>query len=301
MRVNFDYLTLPMLLTATQIRKRFGDHQAVDGVDITLFEGQCLGLLGPNGAGKSTTLEMLEGVQLPDSGSILFAGHPLSNSYREQIGIQFQQTALPDYLTVRECIELFSSFYHQCISVDELVALCDLGKFIDKLHFHLSGGQRQRLLLALSLVNQPRLLFLDEPTTGLDPVARAQFWETLKQLKAQGLTMLLTTHYMDEAAELCDRTALMNHGKIVAEDTPQALLKDHFAPLLAELDGSLELPSPLMDQYRVQKQSGNWTVECGSADELIAKLTSLKVPLRGFSVRQPNLNDLFIKLTGQVL
>ncbi|WP_051252561.1 ABC transporter ATP-binding protein [Ferrimonas kyonanensis] len=289
------------LIHAQALSKRYGDKLAVDHIDLAIEQGSCFGLLGPNGAGKSTTLEMLEGITPPDSGTILFNGQPLSRAYQHAIGIQFQSTALPDYLSVRDCLKLFASFYPKPVALEPLLEQCQLTEVADQLHFHLSGGQRQRLLLAMSLVNDPQLLFLDEPTTGLDPNARQAFWALLQKVKAQGKTILMTTHYMEEAEQLCDRIAIMDRGQIIAEQSPLALIEDHFFPHLVSLPSDRRLPEPPAAEIRVHRQGPQLLLECRDTDGVLKWLSGAGVSLQGLNIRQPNLEDLFLKLTGSTL
>ncbi len=223
------------LIEVRDLIKQFPGVRAVDGVSFTLGAGTCFGLLGPNGAGKTTTVEMIEGITPPTSGSVLYKGEPLGQRFKLEAGIQFQSTALQDFITVRENLRLFRSFYPRGMDLDALITLCSLGEFLDRDARKLSGGQRQRLLLALALVNDPDILFLDEPTTGLDPQARRNFWDLVREIRARGKTILLTTHYMEEAYVLCDRIAIMDRGKIVAEAAPDALLKQHGCATLDEV------------------------------------------------------------------
>ncbi len=207
---------------------RYGSLVAVDGLDLEVHRGECLGLLGPNGAGKTTTVEVLEGLLRPSGGTVSVLGQPWGTSgdrkLRERIGAALQETRLPDKLTVAETIRLFRSFYPTGRTVEEVLDLVDLMDKRDARNAALSGGQRQRLALACALVGKPEVLFLDEPTTGLDPAARQSVWRLVEQFKKQGGTVLLTTHYMDEAARLADNVAIMHQGKIVARDTPSALV-----------------------------------------------------------------------------
>ena len=223
------------ILEVKDLVKRFPGVDAVAGVSFVLEAGSCFGLLGPNGAGKTTTVEMIEGITPPTAGTILYRGEPLGPRFKLEAGIQFQSTALQDFITVRENLRMFRAFYPRGMKLDELIALCSLGEFLDRDARKLSGGQRQRLLLALALVNDPLVLFLDEPTTGLDPQARRNFWELVRSIKARGKTVLLTTHYMEEAYILCDRVAIMDRGRIVAEDAPDALLQAHGCASLDEV------------------------------------------------------------------
>jgi ABC-2 type transport system ATP-binding protein len=219
--ISFD------LIEVTQLVKKYPSVVAVQGVSFTLKAGTCFGLLGPNGAGKTTTMEMIEGITPPSSGEIRFKGQPITANFKERIGIQFQSTALPDFLTVREVLKLFRSFYQETTPLESLIELCSLGEFLDRDTQKISGGQRQRLLLALALVNNPDLVFLDEPTTGLDPQARRNFWELVRTIRKNGKTIFMSTHYMEEAEVLCDEIAIMDHGKIIAQGVPNQLLGQH--------------------------------------------------------------------------
>ena len=213
-------------IRAVELRKRYGDILAVDGVSIAVEAGQILGLLGPNGAGKTTTVEMIEGLRQPDAGTVHVLGHDLRTdlpAVRQRIGVQLQTTALFPRLTVREVLDLFRTFYAgDTASADELIELLDLAEKAGSLTRTLSGGQAQRLSVALALVNRPELVFMDEPTTGLDPQARRALWDTIRGVRRRGATILLTTHYMEEAEELCDRVAIMDGGRVIAEGRPPA-------------------------------------------------------------------------------
>src|SRR5580698_9160268 len=209
------------------VRKAFADVVAVDGLDLEVTRGECFGLLGPNGAGKTTTIEICEGLTRPDSGTVELLGlnwASAENELRQRIGIQLQETQFPEKLTVDEVLRLFRSFFHRGLPVEESVRTAQLE---EKRHARvgtLSGGQKQRLAMACALVGDPELLFLDEPTTGLDPQARRHLWDLVDGLKQAGRTIILTTHYMDEAERLCDRVAIMDHGKVIALGTPQQLI-----------------------------------------------------------------------------
>ncbi len=209
------------------LKKAFADVQAVDGLDLEVFPGECFGLLGPNGAGKTTTIEICEGLTEPDEGVVELLGlrwETGAKELRQRIGIQLQETQFPDKLTVEEALRLFRSFYRQGISVEESIRTAQLEEKRKARIGGLSGGQKQRLAMATALVGDPELLFLDEPTTGLDPQARRHLWDLVDGLKRAGRTIILTTHYMDEAERLCDRVAIMDHGKVIALGTPQQLI-----------------------------------------------------------------------------
>lgn len=225
--------------------------EAVRGIDLRIPQGVCFGILGPNGAGKTTTIEIMEGLQKPDRGEVLFKGKTVISAtgearapraWSEAIGIQFQQTALQDHLTGRELLKLFAGLYSsrgdydtQDQAVEAVIQTCEIGEFVDREPKKLSGGQRQRVLLALALVHSPEIVFLDEPTTGLDPQARRQFWSLVNKIKSQGRTVILTTHYMDEAEVLCDTLVLVDRGQVIDEGAPRDLLQKYDVKNLDEL------------------------------------------------------------------
>lgn len=278
--------------------------RAVDGVSFTVTAGTCFGLLGPNGAGKSTTVEMLEGVARPTAGEVLFQGETIhvgdsAKQYRDRVGIQFQSTALQEFLTVQENLRFFAALYPRTRSIDELIRVCRLEDFLDRDTKKLSGGQRQRVLLAIALINDPEIVFLDEPTTGLDPQARRNFWELVRGIKAEGKTILLTTHYMEEAYELCDTIAIMDHGRIIAQGSPQALLQEHFNESVIELPSELAATLATAMGFVSRGELSELTTAdiAGSVDALRAA----GVPLSRLRVRPPALEDLFLKLTGKEL
>lgn len=290
---------MAIVLSVRELRKHYPKVKAVDGVSFELEEGRCLGLLGPNGAGKSTTIEMLEGLVEPSSGEILYRGRPLDSRYRQRVGMQFQATALQDFLTVRENLELFHALYDRTLPLEQLIAACHLEDFLDRDHRKLSGGQRQRLLLAIALVNDPDLVFLDEPTTGLDPQARRNFWELVQAVKARGTTVVLTTHYMEEAYLLSDDIAIMDHGHVIARGTPQSLLAEHFNDSVLELP-AIEVEGRQIDLPLVRKDD---RVEILSADVngALRKLLDAGLSLAQLKIRPRTLEDLFIQLTGKEL
>src|ERR1700722_2516540 len=209
------------------LKKAFADVQAVDGIDLEVAKGECFGLLGPNGAGKTTTIEICEGLTAADEGTVELLGlnwKTGGDELRQRIGVQLQETQFPDKVTVEETLRLFRSFYRSGISADEAIRIAQLDEKRKSRVGTLSGGQKQRLAMATALVGDPELLFLDEPTTGLDPQARRHLWDLVDELKKSGRTIILTTHYMDEAQRLCDRVGIMDHGKIIALGTPQQLI-----------------------------------------------------------------------------
>jgi ABC-2 type transport system ATP-binding protein len=220
-------------LSVRGLRKAYGDVVAVAGLDLDVHPGECFGLLGPNGAGKTTTIEICEGLTEADAGDVVVLGRRWAtdaDALRQRLGIQLQDTQLADKLTVLETIRLFRSFYRQGPTEDEVIALVQLEEKRNARVLGLSGGQKQRLALATALVGDPELLFLDEPTTGLDPQARLQLWGLIERFKSEGRTIVLTTHYMDEAERLCDRVAIVDHGRVIAEGTPDTLMASVAAP-----------------------------------------------------------------------
>ncbi len=292
---------MSILLETRALVKRYPDLTAVDGLNLTIHRERCFGLLGPNGAGKTTTLEMIEGILPPTSGEILYRGEKIGRKFSEEIGIQFQSTALPDYLQVHEVLTLFSAFYRKHMSFDELKDLCDLGEFWRRDASRLSGGQRQRVLLALALVNDPEIVFLDEPTTGLDPQARRRFWELVGLIRKRGKTIVLTTHYMEEAYELCDEIAIMNRGKVIAEGSPNELLKTHFRGISIRLpkDPKFALAADSLRGSEVFDRGDAYEIFTEDPNETLRALLERSIPLHEIQVRSRNLEDLFLKLTGK--
>ncbi|MCH8529868.1 MAG: ABC transporter ATP-binding protein [Saccharospirillum sp.] len=287
------------ILSVHHLVKRYRQLVAVNDVSFSVQPGLCFGLLGPNGAGKTTTIEMMEGISRPTSGEVRLFGQPAHRRAFERIGIQFQHTALQDYLTVRETLTLFAALYPRSMKLDELIELCSLEAFLEQDTRRLSGGQRQRLLLALALINDPDLVFLDEPTTGLDPQARRNFWTMVSSIKARGKTVVLTTHYMDEAQTLCDDIAIMDHGRIVERGSPEALLQRHFDGVM------VRLPVTSVDVSQLPMQSvvvsEHIEIHTNEVDETLQQLARTGISLEGLQVKSPNLEDLFLKLTGHAL
>ena len=230
-------------VTCTDLIKTYGDVVAVNRLSFQVARGECFGLLGPNGAGKTTTIEILEGLLEPDAGEVQILGLTWRRSgkeLRQRIGVQLQETQLADKLTVEETLRLFRSFYHRGRSIDELLTVVELESKRRSWVGKLSGGQKQRLAVACALAGDPDLLFLDEPTTGLDPQSRRQLWRLLADFRSRGGTILLTTHYMDEAETLCDRVAIVDHGKVIAEGAPRELIATLGAPRVVTHHGTLE-------------------------------------------------------------
>jgi ABC-2 type transport system ATP-binding protein len=289
------------ILEVHNLVKQYPSVTAVDGVSFAVPEGTCFGLLGPNGAGKTSTIEIMEGILAPTAGEVRYRGEPVGTRFREEAGILFQKTALQDFLSVRQSVALFRGLYERGLDVDEVLRLCALEKLASRDNRKLSGGQQQRLLLAIALVNDPEVLFLDEPTTGLDPQARRNFWELVESIKARRKTIILTTHYMEEAQLLCDEIVIMDRGRIIAQGAPQRLLSEHFAEVLLELprqdfpEDARKLPLKLIDA------SDRVEISTHDLDGTLRVLMEAHVPLRNLRIRPANLEDLFLELTGKEL
>ncbi|MCH9693072.1 MAG: ABC transporter ATP-binding protein [Gammaproteobacteria bacterium] len=288
-------------LEARNLVKEYPGVLAVDGVSFSVREGICFGLLGPNGAGKTTTVEIIEGVTPATSGEVYYYGEIAGRRFREEAGIQFQNTALQDHITVRETIEMFRTLYARQANFDDIVEQCSLSDLLDRDNRKLSGGQRQRLLLAVALVNRPRLIFLDEPTTGLDPQARRNFWDLVQSIRAQGSTIVLTTHYMDEAEVLCDEIAIMDSGKIVSQGSPEDLLRQQYDGLIIQLPLSALTDDLSGIQHTVHENLGIIEVVTTDVSASLQQLTPHVSNLNQIKIRQPNLEDLFLDLTGHTL
>ena len=274
--------------------------KAVNGINLNLPAGICFGLLGPNGAGKTTTIEILEGINKATSGDILYKGKPLDSQFRNEAGIMFQSTALQDYITVRETLEMFSKLYPKRADVENLIIRCNLTEYLEQDNRQLSGGQRQRLLLAIALVNDPDIIFLDEPTTGLDPQARRNFWDLINDIKSEGKTIVLTTHYMDEAYNLCDEIAIMDHGKIISQGTPKTLLEENFNDVVLQLPES-ELNDFDLSDLITHNNNGNIEITTSDVDNVISSLIKNNISLSKLQIRPKTLDDLFLELTGKEL
>lgn len=292
-------MTAP-LLEVRNLVKHYPRVMAVNGVSFSLQPGVCFGLLGPNGAGKTTTVEILEGIHAPTSGEILYKDQPVGKRFRNEAGIMFQSTALQDFITVRETLLMFAHLYSKNADIDKLIERCNLTDYLDQDNRQLSGGQRQRLLLAIALVNDPDMIFLDEPTTGLDPQSRRNFWDLIESIKAQGKTILLTTHYMDEAYVLCDEIAIMDHGKIISHGTPKELLAEHFDDVILQLPETDVINSDALP-FAVYKRKGVIEITTCDVDQTIEGLMANNISLARLQIRSRNLDDLFLELTGKEL
>jgi len=305
-------------LSLTGLRKTFGDVVAVDHLDLEVIRGECFGLLGPNGAGKTTTIEICEGLTEPDSGTVRLFGldwKHAAKDLRQRIGIQLQETQFPDKLTVVETLRLFRSFFRKGIPVDDVIRTAQLEEKREARVGVLSGGQKQRLAMACALVGDPELLFLDEPTTGLDPQARRHLWDLVDELKQAGRTIILTTHYMDEAERLCDRVAIIDHGRIIALGTPQQLIKsvggDHiveFAIMHAGAGRPQFDPDPLKSIPGVQSHRVDAGIHQLSVSDLhttvpriFSALSAMGLHLSEFRTHSASLEDVFVGLTGRNL
>jgi ABC-2 type transport system ATP-binding protein len=311
-----------LAIECRSLRKTYdGKVEALRGLDLEIREGECFGLLGPNGAGKTTAIEILEGLLKPTSGEVRILGYTWqthARELREWMGISLQETRLSEKLTVRETVELFASFYRQPKSATEVLSELELTEKSDAWVGKLSGGQRQRLAVATALVANPRILFLDEPTTGLDPQSRRQLWEIIREFQRRGGTVLLTTHYMDEAERLCDRLAIIDHGQVIADGTPAELIDRLNGQHMVEFAISGNSHEALNDSASAQEF---WRalpgVESVHADDGLVCLTvrqpHVTIPalldevsrqgakLLHLTTRQASLEDVFVRLTGRHL
>jgi len=289
------------ILEVKNLVKKYHKVVAVDGISFALRQGICFGLLGPNGAGKTTTIEVIEDVIPPTAGEVFYKGAPRTPSFREEVGIQFQSTALLNLLTVRETLETFQSFFKKTATVDELVKLCRLAEFLDQYNDKISGGQRQRFLLALALINRPELLILDEPSTGLDPQARRNLWDLIQGIKAEGKALILTTHYMEEAQHLCDEVAIMDYGKIIAQGTPAELIRQYSRGITVVLPRHRFTLDANRFPLPVREVKDTLEIKTDDVNQCLEQLISHGVDLSDITVRTPNLETVFLNLTGRKL
>jgi ABC-2 type transport system ATP-binding protein len=309
-------MSSPVALRCRGLVKRYGDVLALAGLDLDVRRGECFGMLGPNGAGKTTTVEILEGLKAPDSGEVEVLGqrwHGDGLALRARLGVQLQETKFPEKLRVSEVLTLFRSFYPRGLGVEEALALVGLEEKSRAFVRTLSGGQKQRLSLACALIGDPELVFLDEPTTGLDPQSRRQTWEIVEALKTRGRTVLLTTHYMEEAARLCDRVAIVDHGRIIALDTPRNLVASLGAEHVVEFatDGtaaaaiSEEMLAALPSVEGVAREGGSWRLTVRevhrAVPELLAALAARGAEPTHLTTHHATLEDVFMALTGRRL
>ena len=300
------------VIRVSDLRKCYGDIKAVDGVSFEVGAGEVFGMLGPNGAGKTTTIEILEGLREPDSGKVEVFGMDVTRhapSIKQRIGVQLQSVSLYPRLTVTELLDLFGSFFQHRLPTKQLIDAVDLGERAGARSMDLSGGQQQRLSIALALVNDPELIFLDEPTTGLDPQARRSLWELVKSLQSRGKSVMLTTHYMEEAAELCDRVAIMDHGHILEMGTVPELIGRRFKERAVFFDTSPKLASEKLARLEgvthASQEDGQTLLYSSNVaatiGDLLALADSLDAEPRNLGIRQATLEDVFLDLTGRAL
>jgi ABC-2 type transport system ATP-binding protein len=303
----------PLAIRCRALTKRYGAQVAVAGIDLEIPSGECFGLLGPNGAGKTTTVEMLEGLTRPDSGSIELFGSSWGRGHdqqlKERFGVQLQDNQLADKLTVEEVFTLFRSFYPTGKSAGELLALLDLEGVRGRQYARLSGGQKQRVAIGCALAGDPDLLFLDEPTTGLDPRARQELWGVVRRFRARGGTVLITTHYMEEAAALCDRVAIMDLGKLIALGTPRALVDGLGLVQFVDFETADAVDTAALQQLsclqNIEQRGEHYRLRIdrslSSLATVLEALARQQVTPVGLSAQQATLDDVFLQLTGRAL
>ena len=307
-------IAAPPALAVRGLRKAYKDVVAVEALDLEVYAGECFGLLGPNGAGKTTTIEICEGLLAPDAGTVEVFGMQWArdgNALRSRLGIQLQETQLSEKLTVAETVRLFRSFFSAGRTVEQVIGLVQLDEKSAARVGTLSGGQKQRLAVACALVGDPDLLFLDEPTTGLDPQSRRQLWDIIDAFRREGGTTVLTTHYMDEAERLCDRVSIVDHGRVIALGTPRELIASLGAGHVIEfgVDGSREIDDATLLALSGVKSArlagGSWALQVGAAHEtipvLLHTLARRGMPLTELRTHSPTLEDVFVTLTGRSL
>jgi ABC-2 type transport system ATP-binding protein len=308
-------MTSSSAMRCRNLVKRYGDVVAVDGLDLEVYRGECFGMLGPNGAGKTTTVEIFEGLREPDGGEVELLGERWRGdglALRSRLGIQLQETKFPEKLTVAEVVVLFRSFYPGGLDVADVLGLVSLEEKADAYVRTLSGGQKQRLSLGCALVGEPDIVFLDEPTTGLDPQSRRQTWDIVEGLKARGRTVLLTTHYMEEAARLCDRVAVVDHGKVIALGTPRELVSSLGAEHVIEfgVDGDSRVPPDevlhgLPTVEAVARDGNTWRLTVREVHRavpgLLAALAEGGTEPSHLTTHHATLEDVFMSLTGRRL
>jgi len=297
-------------ISIRDLKKYYGDVKAVDGVTLEVEEREIFGILGPNGAGKTTTLEMVETLREPDSGEVEVLGINVRKdpkAIKEIIGVQLQTTVFFDNLKVKETIDLFCSFYPKTLPVEELLEIASLGEKADAMVSDLSGGQHKRLSIALALVNDPRVVFLDEPTTGLDPQARRRIWEIVEGLRGEDKTVVITTHYIEEAEHLCDRVAVMDHGHIIALGTPRQLIDEYVSDSIVtfrlEPPVEEEIVEKLHGVVSVQVDEGEYRVTTSVPQETLIGIVAMAheqgVRADDINMKRATLEDVFLKITGR--
>jgi len=298
------------IIEVKELVKTYQTIVAVNCISFDVPHNICLGLLGPNGAGKTTTIEIIEGILRPTSGDVLYKGAKRTKKFREEIGIQFQSTELLSFLTVRESLITFKNLYQRSLPLDYLIDICRLEDILNQDNRKLSGGQKQRLLLAIALANDPELIILDEPTTGLDPQSRRYLWDIISNIKSQGKTIILTTHYMEEAQILCDDIIIMDKGSIIAQGAPNFLLNEQNQGVTISLPKSsvTNSPSPFVDpsfidhpKWKVFVKPNSYDIQTLYVNDCLNALLQFNIPLAQMTMRSQNLEDLFIKLTGNKL
>ena len=297
------------IITVQNLKKKYGKVKALQGVSFEVSEGEIYGLLGPNGAGKTTTIEILEGLNKSDSGKVTILGKEVdhnNNDTREKIGVVLQESNFLPHLSLLELFRLFASFYKESENIDHLADRFELGNLLDRTYHKLSGGQRQRFTLALALVHKPKVLFLDEPTLGLDPAVRQRFWETILDLRKNGLTILMSTHYMEEAEVLCDRVGIIDHGQILLSDKPVKLVNSLGVSSKIKFMSSKPLNLDKLSEIRgvtsAKKNRYSYDLETEKPEASLRELLEWEKKFSGkifnLQVRQATLEDVFLKLTG---
>jgi ABC-2 type transport system ATP-binding protein len=291
--------------------KNYNSLRAVDGISFHIERGEIFGLLGPNGAGKTTTIEIMEGLRKPDGGNVRIGGiDPQKNDFslKQIMGVQLQKSAMEERIKVREALQLFGSYYKKSLPADELLELVDLTDKKNAYYAKLSGGQQQRLSLAIALVNDPQMIFLDEPTTGLDAQARRSIWDIVKKLRSENKTLILTTHYIEEAEYLCDRVAIIDHGKIISEGSPRELIEN--SGILHKIDFQVKKPlgSAIREKLesmhgKIELRNSMYSIRSDKAGKPLVSLVKLLEEdgneLTDLHLEGPTLEDVFLKLTGR--
>lgn len=302
---------MEIIVEVKGLRKKYGHFEALKGIDITLYRGEIFGFLGPNGAGKTTTVEILEGLRKPGEGEITFFSEKIHGAIpprvKEKIGVVLQETRFLDHLKIKEILELFAAFFKSAKSPEEIIKMVQLEEKADDYTDNLSGGQRQRLAIATALVNDPEIIFLDEPTVGLDPQSRESVWELIKMLKKEGKTIFLTTHYMEEAQALCDRISIIDRGKIIVSDTPKNLVRNYGGK--SEIDFKCDSipPQPIIDVLNlpISTVDDHFRIETEDITKTLEKLVEwskkFNINITDISLVEPTLEDVFLSLTGRGL